>query len=125
MPTSIRSLPLETASVRRRRRRPRCADVMREVEARLTVLAACALTAMIGAQSPAHADGGGTFSLYDADRNGYLDRQEFDTFVASKRNRANVAEFWTLQHVDADGDGHVSEQELVDALLADIRRRQP
>ena len=89
------------------------------------LLAACALTAMTGAQLPAHADGGGTFSLYDADRNGYLDRQEFDTFVASKRNRADVAEFWTFQRVDADADGRVSERELVDALLADIRRRQP
>ena len=88
-------------------------------------LAACALTAIVGAQPPAHADGGDTFSLYDADRNGSLDRQEFDTFVASKRNRADIAEFWPFQRVDADGDGHVSEQELVDALLADIRRRQP
>jgi Ca2+-binding EF-hand superfamily protein len=79
---------------------------------------------MIGAQSPAHADGGGTFSLYDADRSGSLDRQEFDTFVASKRNRADLAEFWTFQRVDADGDGHVSEQELINALLADIKRKQ-
>ena len=129
MSSSTRPLPLEPASANRRQRRPRCADVLREVEARLAAtrwrLAACALTAMIGAQSPALADGGGTFSLYDADRNGSLDRQEFDTFVASKRNRADVAEFWTFQRVDADGDGRVSEQELVDALLADIRRRQP
>jgi Ca2+-binding EF-hand superfamily protein len=89
------------------------------------LLAAGALTAMIGAPSPAHADGGGTFSLYDADRNGHLDRQEFETFVASKRNRGDTAEFWTFQRVDTDGDGRVSEQELVDALLADIGRRQP
>jgi Ca2+-binding EF-hand superfamily protein len=89
------------------------------------LLAACALPAMIGAQPSAHADGEGTFSLYDADRNGHLDRQEFGTFVASKRNRADVAEFWTFQRVDKDGDGHISEQELIDALLADIRRRQP
>jgi hypothetical protein len=89
------------------------------------LLAACALTAMIGAPTPAHADGGGTVSLYDADRNGHFDRQEFETFVASKRNRADIAEFWTFQRVDGDGDGRVSEQELVAALLADIRRRQP
>jgi hypothetical protein len=89
------------------------------------LLAACARAAMIGAQPPAHADGGGTFSLYDADRNGSLDRQEFDTFVAAKRNRADIAEVWTFQRVDAGGDGRVSEQEMIDALLADIRRRQP
>jgi hypothetical protein len=39
MSSSTRSLPLETAPPRRRRRRPCCADVMREVEARLAVLA--------------------------------------------------------------------------------------
>jgi hypothetical protein len=36
-----------------------------------------------------------------------------------------VAGFWTFQRVEADGDGRVSEQEMIDALLADIRRRQP
>lgn len=40
MSTSTKTLPLETASVRRRRRSPRCADIMREVEARLRALAA-------------------------------------------------------------------------------------
>jgi hypothetical protein len=89
------------------------------------LLAAAVLTVAMNALPPARADGGGTFSLYDVDRNGYLERSEFETFVASKRNRADVAEFWTFQRVDADADGRVSEQELVDALLADIRRRQP
>lgn len=89
------------------------------------LLASATLTTVLGGPPLALADGGGTFSLYDADRNGYLDQQEFATFVASKRNRADVAEFWTFQRVDTDGDGRISEQELVDALLADIRRRQP
>ena len=89
------------------------------------LLAAGTLMAMIVTQPLARADGGGTFSLYDADRSGDLDRQEFATFVASKRNRAEAADFWTLQNVDTNGDGRVSEQELVDALLADIRRRRP
>jgi len=40
MSSSTRFLPLETAPPRRRRRRPRCADVLRELEARLAVLAA-------------------------------------------------------------------------------------
>jgi hypothetical protein len=40
MSSSTRSLPLETASPRRRRRRPCCADVLRETEAKLAALAA-------------------------------------------------------------------------------------
>ena len=40
MPTSTRTLPHETASRRRRQRRPHCADIVREVEARLAALAA-------------------------------------------------------------------------------------
>jgi hypothetical protein len=89
------------------------------------LLAAATLTTVLAGPQLALADGGGTFSLYDADRSGSLDQQEFATVVASKRNRADVAEFWTFQRVDKDGDGHISQQELIDALLADIRRRQP
>jgi len=88
------------------------------------LLATATLTTVLGGPQLALADGGGTFSLYDADRNGYLDQQEFVTFIASKRNRADVAEFWTFQRVDEDGDGRISEQELVRALLEDIKRKQ-
>lgn len=85
--------------------------------------AAAVLTVAVNALPPAHADGGGTFSLYDVDRNGYLDRSEFETFVASKRNRADVPELWAFARVDADGDGQISEQEMVNALLDDIKRK--
>ena len=37
---------------------------------------------------------------------------------AVARERADVATFWTRRRVDFDGDGRVSEQELVDALPA-------
>jgi len=87
------------------------------------LLAAAVLTAAMNALPPAHADGGGTFSLYDVDRNGYLDRSEFETFVASKRNRADVPEFWAFARLDADGDGRISEQEMVNALLDEIKRK--
>jgi hypothetical protein len=88
------------------------------------LLASAALGAVLSSSQLALADGGGTFSLYDADRNGSLDRQEFDTFVASKRNRPDAAEFWTFQRVDTDGDGRISEQELINALLEDIKRKR-
>jgi hypothetical protein len=88
------------------------------------LLAAAVLTVAMNALPPAHADGGGTFSLYDVDRNGYLDRSEFETFVASKRNRADVLEFWAFARVDTDGDGGISEQEMVNALLDEIKRKR-
>jgi hypothetical protein len=88
------------------------------------LLAAATLTTVLGGPQLALADGGGTFSLYDADRNGYLDQQEFATFITSKRNRADVAEFWIFQRIDKDGDGRISEQELINALLEDIKRKQ-
>jgi hypothetical protein len=88
------------------------------------LLAASVLTVAMNALLPAHADGGGAFSLYDVDRNGYLDRVELETFVASKRNRADVLEFWAFARVDVDGDGRISEQEMVNALLDDIKRKR-
>jgi hypothetical protein len=89
------------------------------------LLLACALTAALHGLPAAHADVGGTFSLYDADRNGYLDRTEYDASLAAKRDRADVATFWAFERVDTDGDGRISEQELIEALLADLRRKRP
>jgi hypothetical protein len=74
--------------------------------------------------SDARADGRGTFSLYDADQNGFLEAAEFATFAATRRSLPSAPEFWTFARVDADGDNRVSEQEMVKALLEDVRLRQ-
>jgi len=62
---------------------------------------------------------------HDADRNGYLDDRS--STPSSPRNAipptSRSSERSSVSNVD--GDGRVSEQEMVDALLADIRRRQP
>lgn len=88
------------------------------------LLASATLVTVFGGTQLALADGGGTFSLYDADRDGSLDQKEFATFIASKPNRADVVEFWTFQGVDRDGDSRISEQELINALLEDIKRKR-
>lgn len=72
----------------------------------------------------ASADDGGTFSLYDTDRNGYLDRGEFKTFADSRRNRPSVPDLWVFDSVDSDHDGRISEKEMIDTLLEEMKRKQ-
>lgn len=88
------------------------------------LLATSALALSFALPPDARADGGGTFSLYDADQNGFLEPAEFAAFAATRRSLQNDPEFWTFARVDADGDDRVSEQEMVKALLEDVRLRQ-
>jgi hypothetical protein len=86
-------------------------------------LAAAVLTVAMNALPPAYADGGGTFSLYDVDRNGVRHRPGILSVMGrNMHNRADVLEFWAFARVDTDGDGRISEQEMVNALLDDIKR---
>ena len=85
---------------------------------------ASTLALSLGFLPNASADGGGTFSLYDADQNGFLEPAEFAAFAATRRSLPNDPEFWTFARVDADGDNRVSEQEMVNALLEDVTQRQ-
>lgn len=72
----------------------------------------------------AHADSGGTYSVYDTDRDGYLDRVEFEKFAESRRKRAGAAGAWEFATIDTDSDGKISEQEMVDGLIKDMQRRR-
>lgn len=97
----------------------------RHTRLRPLLLLPAALAACLALPADARADAGGTFSLYDTDANGTLDRAEFATFAATRRSLPADPEFWTFARVDADGDDQVSEQEMVKALLEDVKRRQP
>lgn len=79
------------------------------------------LTVLAILTSPVQADGGGTYSVYDTDRDGYLDRQEFIPFVESRRRIGQSDGFWQFDHVDQDGDQKISEKEMVDALIRSIK----
>lgn len=72
----------------------------------------------------ASADGGGVYSVYDANRDGYLDRVEYEEFLATKRIRQNTADIWQFDNVDADGDDKISEQEMVNALMEEVKRKK-
>lgn len=71
-----------------------------------------------------NADSGGTYSLYDADRDGFLNSAEFEKFAEKKRKRSRSPELWDFDNVDLDGDNKISEQEMVDALMEDLRRKK-
>ena len=72
----------------------------------------------------ASADGGGTYSVYDTDSDGYLDRMEYVKFYDAKRKRSSTLDSWAFDAVDSDGDNKISEQEMVDALIKDMKRKK-
>jgi N-acetyl-gamma-glutamylphosphate reductase len=72
----------------------------------------------------ASADGGGTYSVYDTDSDGYLDRMEYEQFYESKRKRSKNLDNWIFNTVDSDRDNKISEQEMVDALIKDMKRKK-
>jgi hypothetical protein len=72
----------------------------------------------------ASADGGGTYSVYDTDRDGYLDRTEYEQFYESKRKRSKNLDSWVFDSVDSDGDNKISEQEMVDALIKNMKQKK-
>ena len=72
----------------------------------------------------ASADGGGTYSVHDKNRDGYLDRSEFAIFAEAKRKRSKGSESWGFDNVDTDGDSKISEQEMVNALIENMKRKK-
>lgn len=91
---------------------------------RIRLYRACILAGLAVLASTAQADGGGTYSVYDTDRDGYLDRQEFIPFAKSRERKGRSNDFWQFENVDWDGDGKISEQEMVDALIESLKARK-
>jgi len=91
----------------------------------IRVLLSTSVVFLCLSRSPnASADGGRAFSLYDADRNGYLDRSEFEALSDSRRNRQGAPDLWVFGIVDSDHDGKISEKEMIDTLLEEMKRKQ-
>ncbi len=72
---------------------------------------------------PAFSDGD-TYSAYDTNTDGYLDKAEFEQFLEKRRIKPAYRHLWEFEKVDGDGNGLVSDQELVDTLRKEITLRQ-
>ncbi len=68
------------------------------------------------------------FSVHDTDGDGYISREEFDTFRARRqaeraaegRQLRNAPRVLSFDEIDSDRDGRISETEMLEAL-----ERQP
>lgn len=83
-----------------------------------------ALVISMSLLSVSSADGGGSYSVYDIDRDGFLDRAEFKKFADSRRKRTSDPDVWKFDNVDVDGNNKISEQEMVDALIKDMKLKK-
>ena len=72
----------------------------------------------------AHADSDGTYSVYDTNKDGFLDDKEFEQFYEKKRKRSKSLDIWAFDQVDSDGDKKISEQEMVDALIKEMKQKK-
>jgi Ca2+-binding EF-hand superfamily protein len=61
------------------------------------------------------------YSEYDTDKNGYLEEVEYKKFFESKQKRSKNIHLWLFNSVDANKDGQVSEQEMVNAIMKNYK----
>jgi Ca2+-binding EF-hand superfamily protein len=68
-------------------------------------------------------DGGKVYSVYDTDKNGYLEKIEYKKFYESKQKRSKNLDTWEFNNVDSNSDEKISEQEMVNALMKNYKRK--
>jgi len=72
------------------------------------------------------------FSIHDTDKNGSLNREEYRRFVSQierrrKSSQIPASRYSTLlkfEEIDANADGHITEDELLDTLNRHLRQHR-
>ena len=72
----------------------------------------------------ARSDEGGVYTVHDTNADGYLDRTEYEQYLQKRPIRPDYRHLWEFEKVDSDGDGRISNLEMVDALQKEMAQRQ-
>lgn len=80
------------------------------------------VTCTLGISAQNFADGN-VYSAYDQNFDGFLDHQEFEVFLKKRRVKATYQHLWLFDKVDVNGDGLISNKELVKTLKKEIQLR--
>jgi hypothetical protein len=80
------------------------------------------LVLSITSLSYVNADGGKVYSVYDTNKDGYLERTEYKKFFESKQKRSKNLSIWEFDHVDSNQDEKISEQEMVNTLMKNFKK---
>lgn len=67
----------------------------------------------------------GSFSVYDSNQDNYLDRREYGAFLERRSPSQRNDPGFEFDKVDANGDGRISGQEMVNVLQLQLRKRAP
>jgi len=82
------------------------------------------LTILLLACTPlAGADEGGVYTVHDANGDGYLDREEYRHYLENRRIKPAYRHLWAFDKVDTDGDGRISNTEMVETLQKEMALR--
>ncbi|MCN4144676.1 MAG: hypothetical protein LC437_06375 [Thiohalomonas sp.] len=66
----------------------------------------------------------GVYSGYDTDSDGYFDRMEYEQLYESKRKYSKNLDNWIFDTLDSDDDNKISQLEMLDALIKNMKRKK-
>lgn len=70
------------------------------------------------------ADNGGAYSIYDSDKDGYLDAKEYEVFRQERPRSEHGLEALKFENADSDADGRISGDEMVQLLMRVMKEKK-